>query len=248
MDGAELYAANAVAMWASLVPWSRVLPGTPPGVAVVDIPAQRAGRILLRHSGAAGPGQIGALARAAAGRGRVVIEDSFGDPVLPLDGPVTVERMPLMLRPAGGIAPAADRPGTRVARVAGRDALAAAERVIVDGFPRRVPRPYPPGVILPPQVLTAPGWATWLAYHDGEPAAAVCGYDDGVTLGINWLATLPQHRSHGLGRAVMTAAVGACPGRPAVLVATAAAESLYASLGFTAVAEAAWYRIPGPAG
>lgn len=94
-------------MWVSLVPWSRLVPGTPPGIAVVDIPAQRAGRILLRRPGAAEPGQIGALATAAAGRGRVVVEDSFGDLVLPLAGPVTVDRMPLMLRPAGGMAPAA---------------------------------------------------------------------------------------------------------------------------------------------
>jgi GNAT superfamily N-acetyltransferase len=176
-----------------------------------------------------------------------VVEDSFGDLVLPLAGRVTVDRMPLMLRPADGIAPAADRAGTRVVRVAGQDALATAEQVIVDGFPRQVPRPYPPGLILPPQMLTAPGWAIWLAYYGGDPAAAVCSYDDGAALGIYWLATLPRHRSRGLGRAVMTAVLGACPGRPAVLVATAAAESLYSSLGFTAVAEAAWYRIPGPA-
>jgi GNAT superfamily N-acetyltransferase len=234
-------------MWASLAPWSRLVPGAPPGVVVVDIPAQRAGRILLRQPGGAEPGQIGALMTAATGRGRVVVEDSFGDLVLPLAGQVTVERMPLMLRPAGGTAPAAERTGTRVVRVAGHDALAVAEQVIVDGFPRQVPRPYPPGLILPPQMLTAPGWAIWLAYYGGDPAAAVCSYDDGAALGIYWLATLPRHRSRGLGRAVMTAALAACPGQPAVLVATAAAESLYSSLGFTAVAEAAWYRIPGPA-
>ena len=191
-------------MWVSLAPWSRLVPGTPPGVAVVDIPAQRAGRILLRRPGGAEPGQMGALATAAAGRGRVVVEDSFGDLVLPPAGQVTVDRMPLMLRAAGGMAPAADRAGTRVTRAAGRDTLAIAEQVIVDGFPRQVPRPYPPGLILPPQMLTAPGWAIWLAYHRGDPAAAVCSYDDGAALGIYWLATLPRHRSRGLGRAVMS--------------------------------------------
>jgi hypothetical protein len=44
----------------------------------------------------------------------------------------------------------------------------------------------------------------------------------------------------------MAAALGASPGRPAALVATAAGEPLYASLGFTAVAEATWYRFPPP--
>jgi GNAT superfamily N-acetyltransferase len=49
-------------------------------------------------------------------------------------------------------------------------------------------------------------------------------------LGINWLATLPQHRSHGLGRAVMCAALGFCAHRPAVLVATVAGEPLSSAL------------------
>ena len=124
--------------------------------------------------------------------------------------------------------------------------LAQAERVIVDGFPQRALQPYRPGRSLPPLVLAVPGWRTWLAYLDGEPAAACCTYDDGATVGVYWLATLPRHRSRGLGRAIMSAALGAAPGRPAVLVATAAGEPLYAALGFQAVSEAAWYRAPRP--
>ena len=60
-----------------------------------------------------------------------------------------------------------------------------------------------------------------------------------------WLAALPEHRSAGLGRAVMCAALAACPGRPAVLVATAAAESLYSSLGFAAVCRGGLVPDPG---
>jgi GNAT superfamily N-acetyltransferase len=153
--------------------------------------------------------------------------------------------MPLMLRPAGGLDPPGTAAGIRVEPVAGRDALAEAERVIVDGFPRPALRPFRPGRMLPPQVLTTPGWRTWLACHGGGPAAACCTYDDGAALGVYWLATLPGHRSLGLGRMVMRAALAASPGRPAVLVATAAGAPLYRSLGFTAVAEATWYRIPG---
>lgn len=248
VDGAELYAANAAAMWASLAPWSRPVPGTPAGVAVIDLPAQRAGRILPRWPGAAGPGQMGALVAAARQRGRLVVEDSFGDLVLPAAADVTVDRMPLMLRAAGAV----ERPGngasTRVAQVAGQDALAEAERVIVDGFPRPALQPFLPGRMLPPEALAAPGWRIWLACHERRPAAACCSYDDGATVGIYWLATLPRFRSLGLGRAVMSAALAACPGRPAVLVATAAGVPLYSSLGFRPVTEAAWYRVPGATG
>ena len=250
MDGAELYAGNAAAMWASLVPWSRPVAGTAPGVTAVDIPAQRAGRVILRWRGAAGSGRPGALVTAAGLYGRVVVEDSFGDLAVRQDrhvrdGGVTVDRMPLMLRAAGGAGPPGN--GVTVVLVTDQEALVQAERVIVDGFPRPALQPYRPGRMLPPQVLTTPGWRTWLAYRDGRPAAACCTYDDGTALGVYWLAALPEHRSAGLGRAVMCAALTASPRRPVVLVATAAGVPLYSSLGFAAVAEAVWYRIALPA-
>ena len=248
MEGAELYADNAAAMWVSLAPWSRPVPGTAPGVAAVDIPAQRGGRVILRWRGAAGSRQPVALVRALGLRGRVVVEDSFGELVLRRDGGggVTVDRMPLMVRPASGAVP----PGSRAAvvLVADQEALVQAERVIVEGFPRPTLQPYRPGRMLPPQVMTTPGWRTWLAYRYGRPAAACCTYDDGAALGVYWLAALPEHRSAGLGRAIMCAALAASPGRPAVLVATAAGAALYSSLGFVAVSEAAWYRIQASPG
>jgi len=227
---------------------------------VVDIPAQRATRVMLRQPRAADRGQISALMRQAGEHGRVVVEDSFGDLSLPAEDGITVDRYPLMIRapaaiepppggtqPAGtgGAGPAANGSGVRIVR-ADREPLAQAERVIVDGFPRRALRPYRPECMLPPLVLAIPGWRTWLAYRDGEPAAACCTYDDGATLGIYWLATLPEHRSHGLGRAVMCAALRCYAERPAALVATAAGEPLCSSLGFRTVAEAAWYRRPRP--
>jgi GNAT superfamily N-acetyltransferase len=246
VDGAKLYASNAVAMWAALAPVSRLVPGTPSGVAVIDLPAWRSTRFILRRAGVAGTGQLGALVVAASQRGRVVVEDSFGDLVLPIAGEVRADRMPLMLRAAGHPAPRGSGTDARVVPVAGPDALVQAERVIVDGFPRPALQPFLPGRMLPAEALAAPGWRAWLAYRGGEPAAACCTYDDGAALGVYWLATLPGYRSLGLGRAVMAAALGAYAARPAVLVATAAGAPLYSSLGFAAVAEATWYRLPRP--
>ena len=257
MGGAELYAGNTAEMWASLAPWTRVASGVAPGVLVVHIPAQQATRIILRQPLAADRGQIGALMRQAAERGPVVAEDSFGGLALPAGDGITVHRFPLMTRPPaaveplpgpepGGAGAAGNGPAVRVVRATDRAALARAERVIVDGFPRRALLPFQPERMLPPLVLTIPGWQTWLAYRDGEPAAACCTFDDGAAVGINWLATLPRHRSHGLGRAVMRTALGSCAQRPVVLVATTAGEPLYSSLGFRTITEAAWYRSPGP--
>jgi GNAT superfamily N-acetyltransferase len=245
VEGAELYADNAAAMWLSLAPWSRPVPGTAPGVAAVDLPAQRGGRIILRWRGAAGSKQPAALVREVGLHGRVVVEDSFGELALrrgggARDGGGTVDRMPLMLRPAGGTA---QENTAAVALVTDHEALVQAERVIVDGFPRPALQPYRPGRMLPPWVLTTPGWRIWLAYRHGRPGAACCTFDDGTALGVYWLAALPEHRSAGLGRAIMYTALAACPDRPAVLVATAVGVPLYSSLGFAAVAEAVWYRL-----
>jgi GNAT superfamily N-acetyltransferase len=239
-----MYARNAAAMWESREPWSRAVPGMPPGLSVTEVPAQSLTRIILRRPFTADPGPIGALMARAGARGRVVVEDSFGELTLPATG-VTVDRMPVMVRAAGGTGALGAGRGIRVVQAADRGTLAQAERVIVDGFPQRALQPYRPGRSLPPLVLAVPGWRTWLAYRAGEPAAACCTYDDGAAVGVYWLATLPQHRSHGLGRAVMAAALAASPERPAALVATTAGGPLYSSLGFREVSRAAWYRTAG---
>ena len=243
---AGIYARNAAAMWESRAPWSRVVPGVLPGASVIEIPAQSVTRVILRRPLLADPGPIAALMAQAHERGRVVVEDSFGTLARPAGDDIAVNRMPVMIRPATGTGVVRAGPDVRVVQAADAGTLAQAERVIVDGFPQRALQPYRPGRSLPPQVLTVPGWRTWLAYRGGEPAAACCTYDDGATVGVYWMATLPGHRSHGLGRAVMAAALAACPGRPAALTATAVGEPLYSSLGFRAVSEAAWYRKPAP--
>jgi GNAT superfamily N-acetyltransferase len=244
VSDAKLYSDNAAAMWASLAPWSREVPGTAPGLSVIDLPAQSATRVILRWPLTTDPGQIGDLVAAAGAGTRVVVEDSFGMLDLPAGDRAVVDRMPLMVRPAGGAAQP-DPDGVWVVQAADAAMVVQAERVIVEGFPRPALQPFQPGRMLPAQVLRTPGWRTWLAYRGAEPAAACCSYDDGAAVGIYWLATLPQHRGAGLGRAVMCAALAASPHRPAALVATAAGEPLYTSLGFRPVAQAVWYRLPG---
>lgn len=242
MTGPGLYTRNALAMWSSLAPWARTVPGSTPGWALVSIPAQATTRVIAGWPPPADAGPIAALLAGHRGPGRLVVEDIGGE--LPLPPPPdggTVDRYPVMIRPPAQTAAAA-RAGIAVERVTAPAALARAEQVIVDGFPQRRLQPYRPGRSLPPLVLGLGGWAVWLARSDGEPAGACCSYDDGTAVGIYWVATLPRYRSRGVGRAVMAAALAASPGRPAVLVATAAGQPLYASLGFRPAATAAWYR------
>lgn len=171
---------------------------------------------------------------------RITLEDSFGTSEPPAIQGVRTMRMPVMDRPPG---PVEESRPVSVTRVGDPDELAQAEHVIVDGFPQRAHQPYVRGQALPPHVLGIPGWSAWLARRDGVPAAAGFSYDDGKAVGIYWLATLPEHRSHGLGRAIMTKILAAHPDRAATLVATEAGEPLYRSLGFATVSTAVWYTL-----
>jgi hypothetical protein len=177
---------------------------------------------------------------AAAAGGRLVAEDPFGAEIRPTGAAVRVLRMPVMFRRPSPVTPVS-RPGVTVTAVTGPDDLAAAERVIVDGFPQPHAQPWVAGRTLPPRVLDIPGWHVWLARRDGVPAAAGYTFDDGSAMGVYWMATLPEHRSGSLARAVLTAMLAAHPARTATLVATSSGAPLYTSMGFAPVSTATWY-------
>jgi GNAT superfamily N-acetyltransferase len=148
--------------------------------------------------------------------------------------------MPVMNRRPAPLR-AALAPDVHVTEVRDADELATAERTMVDGFPLRVYQPYVRAAALPPRLLDLPEWRVWLAYRNARPAAAAYTYDDGTAVGVYWLATLPGHRSAGLGRAIMTTAIAAYPSRAFTLVATDAGRPLYESLGFRAVGTSTWH-------
>src|SRR5581483_7236556 len=193
MAGPDLYIANSIAAWAV----TDTVTEPTPGVARVE--TQHMTRYLLRRRGI----DIAPLLESDPGR-RLVVEDSFASPSPALPETVTVKRMPVMVRPAAPTEPK-PRPGVEVHRVSTLDELRTAERVIVAGFP--IEGEVAEGEFLPDKVLGNPHWHVWLAEHDGVPAAGCFTYDDGASVGVYLLATLAEHRSAGLGRAIMTAAV-----------------------------------------
>lgn len=243
MDAAlEAHAANAVAKWESFGPEHVRRPDAPPGIEILRLPQRGSTRIVATREQPPAPG--GALPPFLTGLGRldlarVVLEDPFDTLKLDVGDDVTVHRFPVMRRDAAPIA-AVEVPGCEVVQARDTATLAMAERVIVDGFPYARARGLPGG-LLPPPVLDHPGWRVWLAYDRGTPAAAGITFDDGALLGVYFMATLPAHRSRGLARAVLTAALAADPDRPSTLVATKAGQPLYASLGFTEISTATWY-------
>jgi predicted GNAT family N-acyltransferase len=56
------------------------------------------------------------------------------------------------------------------------------------------------------------------------------------------LGTLPEHRGHGVARALMTAILRAYPDDTVTLTATDQGRPLYDAFGFEAVSKAVWWR------
>jgi GNAT superfamily N-acetyltransferase len=233
VNDTDLYTSNAAGMWSSFC----VPVPTPDGV--LGVVTSTGPRYLARRR--LDPASLAALLRSLPPEGPVLVEDPYGvAPVGPVGGAFDPRPLPVMSRRSAPLSVVA-RPGVTASRVVDQDGLRAAEQVIVDGFPRPVLQPYVPGRVLPSGAYGIAGWGVWLARRDGAPAAACLTYDDGHVVGVYWLATLPEHRSVGLGRAVLTAALAAHPDRTAALAATRAGRPLYEALGFTVAGQATWY-------
>lgn len=168
---------------------------------------------------------------------RVTVEDPHSVIDLTATG-LTPNRLPVMLREPGPVPGSPRLPASVVTDPA---EIALVEKVVVDGFPLRQFLPYTVGEAVPLSLAENPAVAFYLARRAGRPAGACMTMHDGVAGGIYWVGTLPEHRSQGVGRAVMTAALEHLGNVPATLTATAAGRPLYESMGFRTVAEATWW-------
>lgn len=201
--------------------------------------------------------------------GGLCLEDPYGALDLSGHGCERSLGMPVMVRPADPVtaapvtaapvsadtaiaAPAPDGGSRRgrdlaalvVAEAVAEDDAAAVERVVVEGFPRPEHLPLRRGRMFPAPVERMAGRRSWLARRAGEPAGACVSWDDGTAVGLYWVAVLPEHRSYGVARSVLEAALRAHPGRPATLTATLLGEPLYKKLGFVEQAVSTWWRYP----
>lgn len=137
-----------------------------------------------------------------------------------------------------GPAPAAST--VQVDRVELGDQLEIVERIVVHGFPLPSFQPYHPGEVFPKGLLERQGVDLFLATRDGAHAGACMTVTDDAVSGVYWLTTLPEHRSRGIGRALMHAVLGHLKG-PVTLTSATAGKPLYDSLGFDTVTRATWW-------
>ncbi|MGR6317975.1 GNAT family N-acetyltransferase [Micromonospora soli] len=231
----ELSVRNAAALWTALAE-SR---GNPllrrPGFLTVVGDARAGLRILLLDPDPAPDDRAELAALVRRRTGPVVVEDQYAG--LDLTGlGLTPRTLPVMIRRPGPV-PGPALPVTPVERP---DQLAVAEDVVVHGFPLEAFQPHRPGRAFPAALLDRPEVRFFLLHRDGTPAGACLTVrDEGV--GLYWMTSLPEHRSRGVGRALLHGVLGQLGDVPMTLTAARAGRPLYDSLGFVPVTEATWW-------
>ena len=240
----QVHARNAAAMWEALAKgYGALLVGTESVRIVAPSPyhALRAIVIDPRTDRASTVAAIVDTVMGDSGVARRVVEDASGVLELGACGLDVRFRMAVMGRQPGPLPNPVPVHRVRVATVADERSLADAERILMAVFPPPGPAARLQGRIQPVRVLDLPGWRVWLAYRGDVPAGAAYTYDDGTSVGVYQVGTLPEHRGHGVARALMMAIVREYPDDVLTLTATDQGRHLYTGLGFDALSSAIWW-------
>ncbi|MGW4063876.1 GNAT family N-acetyltransferase [Amycolatopsis sp. NPDC004747] len=222
---------NAVAMWSTLARARGDHVEDHPAFTVID---GRRFRIMLRTAAPGGDAvrELAELARARRAEGRtVVVEDPFRVVDLSALG-MAAGQLPVMAREPGPV-PAPDG----VQRICTRAGLESAEDLVVHGFPLEEYQPLLAGSVFPAALLHQ---ATAF-FRKGTQGACLTMAHSGVG-GVYWVTTLPEHRSKGVGRALMHAVLRHFDDLPVTLTASRSGRPLYEKLGFAALGDANWWR------
>ncbi|SEF26223.1 Acetyltransferase (GNAT) domain-containing protein [Amycolatopsis pretoriensis] len=217
---------NAVAMWTTLANARGDVVRETSTCTVID---GRRVRIMVRTD-TPDHAEVAALAREYRENGRtVVVEDPWRTVDLS-DLGMAPRLLPVMVREPG---PVPDEPAvTRVETVA---ELRKAEDVIVRGFPLEEYQPAEPGQVFPDELLSQ------AFFRKGDEGACFTMAHGGVG-GAYWVTTMPEHRSKGVGRALMHAVLRHFDDLPVTLSASRSGKPLYDKLGFTDLGDAHWWR------
>ncbi|WP_173529786.1 GNAT family N-acetyltransferase [Nonomuraea antri] len=236
--GLTLAVRNAATMWTVLAQTRGHELIRRPGYLAVNAPEPAGLRVLMLSAEPSGEelAEVHELVRRRAGD-RLLVEDSFAALDLGALG-LTARQLPVMIRRSGAELPP---PSLKVTRVDGERDLEIAEHVVVHGFPLEPFQPYRPRQVFPPSMLAREEVALYLTGQDGTPFGACLTVADGAASGLYWVTTLLEHRSRGVGRALMHGVLARLGDLPVTLSAAKAGKPLYDSLGFSTVSVANWW-------
>jgi len=176
-----------------------------------------------------------------------IVWSGWPTPDLSSRGWELVGHPPLMLLPAGagtmGSAPAE----LVVNQVDDGAGVAAFEEVLVNGFPLDELLPHQPGRLLDERIL-AGGFRAWVGRVDGRAVTASASHLYGGVTMVDWVATLPDARGRGYGRAMTQVAALCEPDQHALLNASDAGRPVYERMGFLTLSRFTLWHRPGSGG
>lgn len=233
-DDRRLANRNAAALWTALAE-AHALTRRPGFLAVHG--SERTGLRILLLDPDPTPDERAELTELVRGgrADRLTVEDPYGVLDLAPLG-LTAGSLPVMIRPPAPV-PAPALPVTPVER---SDQLAVAQDVVVHGFPLHDLLRHPEEAF-PAALLDRPEARFFVVHSDGVPAGACLTVRDDRTVGLYWMTTLPEHRSRGVGRALLHGVLSRLGDVPMTLTAARAGRPLYDSLGFVPVGDARWW-------
>jgi hypothetical protein len=179
---------------------------------------------------------------AGAPAGTVSLFSPWPTPDLRPHGWTLLDYLPLMLRPAGGVAPP-NPPGLRIEEVRDAARLRACEVAIVRGFGLPEVAAQGPGAAFSAGMLTDERQRLWVGWEGDRPVGAAAAFVAAGITDVTLVATVPEARRRGYGAALTWRATLVDPTLPALLLATAEGQPVYERLGYLALFRfALWAR------
>ena len=162
-----------------------------------------------------------------------VVVSPFPTPDLSPYGLGLVGHPPFMLRPTTTVTEP-PRTTLEVREALDRDALIAAERVLVEGYPMPDMADLPPGDFYRPDVVDGTT-RVFVGYAEGAAVATAAAHSAAGLTVVENVAVLASARGRGAGAALTWGATTAWPEQPAVLIASDAGQPVYERLGYLRV-------------
>ncbi|MBM7783699.1 GNAT family N-acetyltransferase [Tenggerimyces flavus] len=239
MGDLERAVANAAALWTALAESREQEHVRTDSYLVVE--GGRRGRRVMVLSPSPSAADVDEL-KAQATRpsaGGVTFEDAYG--AVDLSGLGLVKRqLAVMIRQPSPL-PELPTPVVKIALTDDPKDLPTIERIAVDAFPLETFQPYGQGEAFPRALFERDEINYFVATREDVPVGITMTVEAGGSAGIYWVTTLPEHRSLGIGRALMHVVLEHHDDRPATLTAATAARPLYESLGFETLTMSSWW-------
>ncbi|HKV84841.1 MAG TPA: hypothetical protein VJN88_09805 [Ktedonobacterales bacterium] len=174
--------------------------------------------------------------------GAVHLFSPWPTPDLSSHGWALDDYQPMMLRPAGGVAPPSPA-GLRIEEVRDEEGLRAFETAIVRGFSMREVELQEPGAAFSAGILADERYRLWVGWERDQPVAAASTFATAGVNNVTLVATVPEARRRGYGAALTWLATLADPALPALLIASTEGRPVYERMGYMALFRfALWSR------